>query len=78
MPFRVEEGVVRLEGHCPVDEAPELFQALLALDTPTIDLDKAESLHTAVAQVLIASRGTLQNPPTDPVLSACFAALTKA
>ncbi len=78
MPFRVEGGVVRLEGHCLVDEAPELFQALLALDAPAIDLDKVESLHTAVAQVLIASRGSLQHPPTDPVLSACFAALIKA
>ena len=75
MPFRVEDGVVSLEGHCPADEAPELFQALLALETPRIDLGKAETLHTAVAQVLIASRGTLQDLPKDPVLKACFAAL---
>ena len=61
MPFRVEDGVVSLEGHCSVEEAPDLFQALLALEAPTIDLEKAESLHTAVAQVLIASRGKLRN-----------------
>jgi hypothetical protein len=78
MPFRVEDGIVCLEGHCSVEEAPDLFQALLAVEAPTIDLDKAESVHTAVAQVLIASRGKLQNPPADPVLAACFAPLTEA
>ena len=78
MPFRVEDGVVSLEGHCSVEEAPDLFQALLAIEAPTIDLDRAESLHTAVAQVLIASRGKLRNSPTDPVLAACFASLTEA
>ena len=78
MPFRVEDEVVSLEGHCSVEEAPDLFQALLAIEAPTIDLDRAESLHTAVAQVLIASRGKLRNSPTDPVLAACFASLTEA
>jgi len=78
MPFRVEDGVVSLEGHCSVEEAPDLFQALLALDAPTIDLARAESLHTAVAQVLIASRGKLRSSPTDPVLAACFTSLSDA
>ena len=78
MPFRVEDGVVSLEGHCSVEEAPDLFQALLAVEAPTIDIDRVESLHTAVAQVLVASRGTLKRPPTDLVLAACFASLTAA
>jgi hypothetical protein len=77
MPFRVEDGVVSLEGHCSVEEATDLFQALLTVEAPTIDLDKAESLHTAVAQVLIASRGKLRNSPADPVLAACFASVTE-
>ena len=78
MPFRVEGGVVSLEGHCSVEEASDLFQALLAIEAPVIDLERAESLHTAVAQVLIASRGTFRNSPTDPVLASCFASLTAA
>jgi hypothetical protein len=61
-----------------VEEATDLFQALLAIEAPTIDLERAGSLHTAVAQVLIASRGKLRNSPTDPVLAACFASLTEA
>ena len=77
MPFR-GRPVVSLEGHCSVEEAPDLFQALLAVEAPTIDLDRVESLHTAVAQVLIASRGKLRTPPTDPVLAACFASLAEA
>jgi hypothetical protein len=75
MPFRVEGSRVTLEGHCTVEEAPDLFQALLSVDEPVFSLEQAETLHTAVAQVLVAARGRLTNRPAERTLAACLAGL---
>ena len=78
MPFRVEGSRVILYGHCSVEEAPELFQALLTVEQPVFALQQAETLHTAVAQILIASRGRLETRPTERTLAACLAGLETA
>jgi hypothetical protein len=78
MPFRIEGPRVILEGHCSVEEAPDLFQALLSVEQPVFALERAETLHTAVAQVLIAARGRLETRPTEPTLAACLAGLEMA
>ena len=78
MPFRVEGSRVILEGHCSVEEAPDLFQALLTLEQPVFALQHAETLHTAVAQVLIAARGRLETRPVERTLAACLAGLETA
>jgi len=72
MPFRVEGSRVTLEGHCTVEEAPDLFQALLSVDEPVFALENAATLHTAVAQVMIAARGRLTSRPAEPTLAACL------
>lgn len=76
MPFRVEGNRVVLEGHCPVDEAPDLFQALLGVERPVFALAGAQSLHTAVVQLMIVARGRLETRPSDPTLAACLASLS--
>jgi len=78
MPFAIDGARVTLEGVCSVEEAPELFQALIAIEHPIFDLDHVAYLHTAVAQLLIASRGRLKNAPVDPTLAACLASLAGA
>jgi hypothetical protein len=78
MPFRIDGARVTLEGQCSVEEAPDLFQALIAIEHPMFDLDRVAYMHTAVAQLLIASRGQLTNPPADPTLAACLASLLGA
>jgi hypothetical protein len=78
MPFRVEGSRVILEGHCSVEEAPDLFQALLTVEQPVFALQQAETLHTAVAQILIASRGRLESRPPERTLAACLAGLETA
>jgi anti-anti-sigma regulatory factor len=75
MPFSIDGARVTLAGQCSVEEAPELFQALIAIERPVFDLAQVAYMHTAVAQVLIASRGRLQAPPADRVLEACLAAI---
>jgi len=78
MPWRIEDSRVILEGHCAVEEAPDLFQALLTIERPVFSLDAAETLHTAVAQVLIASRGRLESRPKERTLAACLAGMQTA
>ena len=78
MPFHVENALVILEGHCSVEEAPDLFQALLAIEDPVFETAGARTLHTAVAQLLLASGGRLRSRPREPVLAACLAPLPSA
>jgi hypothetical protein len=78
MPFNIDGARVTLEGHCSVEEAPDLFQALIAVERPVFDLDRVAHMHTAVAQVLIASRGQLGKRPADRALAACLASLEVA
>ena len=78
MPFTIDGARVRLEGHCTVEEAPELFQALIAIERPRFYLAEVAHMHAAVAQVLIASRGRLEQRPAERTLAACLAALEMA
>ena len=78
MPFHVEGERVELEGHCLIDEAPPLLEAIRRLDRPVIDLTRADFVHTAVAQVLLVSGGALTQRPNDRALDACLAALPLA
>jgi hypothetical protein len=69
---------VILEGLCLVEEAPDLFQALLTVEQPVFALQNAETLHTVVAQLLIASHGRLESRPTERALAACLAGMETA
>jgi hypothetical protein len=61
------ESIV-LEGDCPSEEAEMLLQRLLATPTAVVDLQRCESLHAAVIQVLLAAEPTLELPPTDTAM----------
>ena len=47
MPFHVENSLVTLEGHCSVEEAPDLFQALLAIENPVFEIAGAQTASSA-------------------------------
>ena len=72
MPFTMDDDVISLDGHCPIEEAQPLFEALRAVDEPIFDVSRALSLHTAIVQIVLASRGRLRAVPSDPTLAACF------
>jgi hypothetical protein len=78
MPFHIEGSRVVLEGSCSVEEASDLFQALIAIESPTFAIEKAEFVHTAIAQVLMATRGRLESRPADRALAACLESLDAA
>ena len=73
MPFTMDGDVISLDGHCPIEEAQPLFEALLgAVDAPIFDVSRALSLHTAIVQLILASPGSVRGAPADRWLAACF------
>lgn len=68
MTARLDGDLIRLEGACHVEEA-EVLAGLLAAGPRSVDLTACQTLHAAVAQVLLAYRPPLQGQPADPFLS---------
>jgi hypothetical protein len=60
--------LIVLEGDCPSEEAELLLQRLLATPAAIVDLQRCESLHAAVIQVLLAAEPTLELPPADTAM----------
>jgi hypothetical protein len=72
MPFTMDGDVISLDGHCPIEEAQPLFDALRAVDQPIFDVSRALSLHTAIVQLILASAGRVKGAPADRWLAGCF------
>jgi hypothetical protein len=65
---RAEDGTIFLTGRCPVEDA-ETFVRLLSLDpSATVDWRECDHAHTAVIQLLLASRPILRGPPAAELL----------
>ena len=63
-----KDGVILLDGVCPSDDAEKLLQCLSLHPAALIDWRLCESAHTAVVQVLMASRPRLLGPPAGQAL----------
>lgn len=75
----MENGVVVLTGDCPVGDAEELFQHLLAEPAAAIDWRFCDNAHSAVVQVLLAAGREVLGPPKGEFLrSRVEPALTRA
>ena len=57
-----DEAQILLEGDCPAEDAEVLLGHLLADPQATVDLRLCDHAHTAVVQVLLASRAELRGP----------------
>jgi hypothetical protein len=74
-------GTIELTGICSSDEGEILLQHLLATPNMMVDWRGCEAAHTAVIQVLMATRPKLLGPPAalllekwvQPVLTATMA-----
>jgi hypothetical protein len=55
MSVRVNEQTIYLEGPCRLEDAEALLNALLQVPHGPIDVSAAETLHTALIQLIIAS-----------------------
>ena len=61
-------GPILLEGPCSIDDAEPLLQFLTTIPSPRVDWRSCDWAHTAVIQVLLASRVPLQGPPRGALL----------
>ncbi|EWY38675.1 hypothetical protein N825_12750 [Skermanella stibiiresistens SB22] len=68
MTVRRLDGVVILEGDCPVDEAEPLLDALLAMPGAAVDWSGCVQLHTSLVQVLLAVRPVTRGVPEGDFL----------
>jgi len=69
---------IRLEGHCPVEEAETLAALLLAHPGLAVDWSGCTGLHTAVVQVLLRLRPPLRGVCGDPFATRWLAPLLEA
>lgn len=64
MTVQVSEGLIVLSGDCGVENAEALLAALL--DNPAFAVEiEAETLHTALWQVLLAVRPAIRGGPRN-------------
>ena len=63
------DGVVLLEGACPIEDAEPLQRLLLAAHATTLDWRACTAAHTGVIQVLLAAKPALIGPPDDAFLA---------
>ncbi|MCJ2091945.1 hypothetical protein MKK67_05405 [Methylobacterium sp. J-072] len=69
MAIRIVRKTIHLEGHCTVEEALPLLEALRKPGAHKVVLTKCQGLHAAILQVLAAARPAALAPPADPALA---------
>ncbi|MDR3374194.1 MAG: hypothetical protein P4L98_10745 [Ancalomicrobiaceae bacterium] len=70
MPLAFEEGIVRFEGHCLVEEALALVDCFKTSPLPIVHLDRCLSMHAALLQVLASARPEIATLPEGRALAA--------
>ena len=68
MSVRVEEEVIYLTGRCLAEDAEALLVALQENPARIVDLESAQRLHLAVAQVLLAAGAQTRGTPAGAFL----------
>jgi len=78
MPLEQDGTRIVLSGHCSVEEAEPLLDALRATPDAVVDVTGAAWLHTAVLQVLMAAAPALRGRLEGLVPATCLAVLPVA
>jgi hypothetical protein len=65
----VADDAIHLEGRCRVEDAEQLLVAIQENPHLPVDVEKAERLHMAVAQILLALKPSLRGIVADPFLA---------
>ena len=63
------DATIELNGICPIEDAETLQQHLLADPGATVDWRSCTQAHTAVIQILIATKARLRGPSGSEFLS---------
>ena len=70
MSVRLDDGVIRLEGRCRIEEAETLLALLIEDGGRAVDLGSCGRLHSALVQILLAVRPVISGAPNDPFMCA--------
>jgi hypothetical protein len=62
------EGLVRLSGACPQEDAESLLRLLVVQPGRAVDWTACDIAHSAVIQVLLAIRPDMVGPPAGDFL----------
>jgi hypothetical protein len=68
MTVTLKDEIICLEGWCGAEEAERLLILLQAAPGRGVDLARADQLHTALVQIIIAFRPPLTGKCGDPFL----------
>lgn len=63
MTIRLETDVIVMEGNCGVDDVEPLLVLLDARPDTSLDLSRAETLHTAIWQLMLMRRPHVRGNP---------------
>lgn len=78
MPIRVEKKVIVFEEFCTIEEAETLLEALTTNPKLKVSLKRCAHLHTALFQVLLATKAQIQDLAQCPAfVQKIFAAAQK-
>ncbi|ROP80796.1 hypothetical protein EDC65_5443 [Stella humosa] len=69
----VDSATIRLDGWCAVEDAEPLLRLLLEGPGRIVDWRQCDHAHTAVVQILLATRATLMGPPRGTFLRSLVA-----
>lgn len=75
MPAELEGETVILRGHVSLEEATEMAEWIFSGAASSVDLAGANHLHGAALQVLLGTRPSIVNPPTDSFVGQLVASL---
>lgn len=65
----VAADAIRLAGRCLIEDAEQLLVAIQENPDLPVDVERAERLHMAVAQILLAQKPSLRGMVADPFLA---------
>jgi len=68
MSVQLADGMIRLDGDCPVEDAETLLALLQEHQSASVSLRHCTRLHLATAQVLLAAGRPIAEPPAEPFL----------
>lgn len=60
MTVRLQDGRIFLEGRCRVEDAETLLSELQHWPDSVVHMDAAETIHSAVVQVLLAAKPRIE------------------
>jgi hypothetical protein len=69
MSLLFDQGVIRFDGHCAVEEAMTLLEIFQVAPDAAVDLGNCDGMHAALLQVMVAARPHILSLPVERLLA---------